>query len=239
MINSVTDQLLVNLSEKVNARHYGKYRGVVDDIADPQNIGRLRAIVPKLFKGVATPWATPCAPYVGDGEGLFMIPPKGAGVWIEFEEGDLNRPIWSGGWWKDQKAPKNESGADSAITRKIIRSKTGLVLALDDDAKKISLSDDGAKNFITIEVQNGKVKIQAATKVVVEAPQIELVENATHPLVFGDDLLTFLNQMINIYTTHTHPGELALGVFPVTPMTPVPPMPPATPALLSVKVKTG
>jgi tRNA-dihydrouridine synthase len=54
-----------------------------------------------------------------------------------------------------------------------------------------------------------------------------------------DDLLTFLNQMINIYTTHTHPGELALGVFPVTPMTPVPPMPPATPALLSVKVKTG
>ena len=87
--------------------------------------------------------------------------------------------------------------------------------------------------------RDGKIKIQATTKVVVEAPQIELVENATHPLVFGDDLLTFLNQMINIYTTHTHPGELALGVFPVTPMTPVPPMPPATPALLSVKVKTG
>lgn len=239
MRSSSTDQLLVDLSEKVNGSYYGKYRGVVSDIEDPQNIGRLRAKVPRLLLNVPTQWAMPCSPYTGDGEGFFMMPQVGAGVWIEFEEGDLNRPIWCGGWWKDTKAPKNEDGSDSATTRKIIRSNTGLVLALDDDAKKISISDDGASNFITIEVQEGKIKIQATTKVVVEAPQIELVENATHPLVFGDDLLTFLNQMINIYTTHTHPGELALGVFPVTPMTPVPPMPPATPALLSVKVKTG
>ena len=239
MIDSGIDQLLIDLTEKVNGRYYGKYRGVVSDTDDPQNIGRLRAKVPKLFLDVEMHWAMPCSPYTGDGEGFFMVPPAGAGVWIEFEEGDLNRPIWSGGWWNDAKAPKNEDGSDSATTRKIIRSGNGLVVALDDDSNKISISDDGAKNFITIEVQNGKVKIQATTKVVVEAPQIELVENATHPLVFGDDLLTFLNQKINIYQTHTHPGELALGVFPVTPITPVPPMPPATPALLSVKVKTG
>ncbi len=239
MMNSGADQLLIDLSEKLNNRYYGKYRGIVSDVDDPENIGRIRARVPKIFLDVETHWAMPCSPYTGDNEGFFMIPPVGAGVWIEFEEGDLNRPIWSGGWWKKDKIPKNESGKDGATTRKIIRSNTGLVVALDDDDKKISISDDGAKNFVTIEVQSGKIKIQATAKVVVEAPQIELVENATHPLVFGDDLLTFLNQMINIYTTHTHPGELALGVFPVTPMTPVPPMPPATPALLSVKVKTG
>jgi hypothetical protein len=239
MMTSGADQLLVDLSEKVNARYYGKYRGVVTDVDDPKNIGRLRAHVPKLFLAVEMHWAMPCSPYTGDGEGFFMVPPVGAGVWIEFEEGDINRPIWSGGWWSDTKAPKNEDGSDSATTRKVIRSNTGLLLALDDDSKKISISDDSASNFITIEVQDGKIKIQATTKVIVEAPQIELVENAAHPLVFGDDLLTFLNQMINIYTTHTHPGELALGVFPVTPMIPVPPMPPATPALLSVKVKTG
>jgi len=239
MMNSGADQLLIDLSEKLNNRYYGKYRGVVSDVSDPENIGRIRARVPKIFLDVETHWAMPCAPYTGDNEGFFMIPPVGAGVWIEFEEGDLNRPIWSGGWWKKDKIPKNESGKEAATTRKIIRSNSGLVVTLDDDDKKISISDDGAKNFVTIEVQSGKIKIQATSKVVVEAPQIELVENATHPLVFGDDLLTFLNQMINIYTTHTHPGELALGVFPVTPMTPVPPMPPATPALLSVKVKTG
>jgi hypothetical protein len=76
-------------------------------------------------------------------------------------------------------------------------------------------------------------------KVVVEAPQIELVENSTHPLVFGDNLLQYLNQIVQIYNTHLHPGELALGVFPVTPIIPMAPMPPATPELLSFKVTTG
>ena len=72
----------------------------------------------------------------------------------------------------------------------------------------------------------------------VDAPQIELVDGASHPLVFGDELLTYLNQIVNIYATHMHPGETALGL-PVSPAPPVPPMPPATPSLLSVKVKTG
>ena len=77
------------------------------------------------------------------------------------------------------------------------------------------------------------------TKAVVEAPQIELVENSSHPLVFGDQLLQYLNQVVSMYQSHMHPGEMALGVFPVTPMPPVPPLPPPTPALLSMKVKTG
>ena len=72
----------------------------------------------------------------------------------------------------------------------------------------------------------------------VEAPQIELVEGARHPLVFGDDLLQYLNQLVHIFSTHTHIGETVLGI-PVTPMIPTPPFPPATPALLSVHVKTG
>jgi Type VI secretion system/phage-baseplate injector OB domain len=195
--------------------------------------------VPEVLGEVKSPWALPCAPYAGTNQGFFALPEVGAGVWIEFEAGDPSRPIWVGSWWADDEAPKNEDGSDPIPGRRIFRSNSGLLLAFDDDAKKLSLSDSDAKNFLTIEVNAGKVKVQATTKVVVEAPQIELVESATHPLVFGDDLLTFLNQMINIYQTHTHPGEMALGVFPVTPMTPLPPMPPATPALLSVKVKTG
>jgi hypothetical protein len=83
------------------------------------------------------------------------------------------------------------------------------------------------------------VTLQASTKVVVEAPQIELVANAMHPLVFGDSLLQYLTQLTTIFNAHLHPGELAAGFIPVTPAPPVAPMIPPTPDLLSLKVKTG
>ena len=239
MLDNGLERLIVDVAEQLRSRFYGKYRGVVTDNEDPEKLGRIRAKVPAVLADVESPWALPCVPYAGPNQGQYTIPPVDAGVWIEFEGGNPSCPIWSGAWWADCEAPKNESGSDPTPTRRMIRSESGLIVALDDDAHKISISDDSAKNIVTVEVDAGKVRIQAATKVVVEAPQIELVENCTHPLVFGDDLLNFLNQMINIYQTHTHPGEMALGVFPVTPMTPVPPMPAATPALLSTKVKTG
>ena len=112
-------------------------------------------------------------------------------------------------------------------------------IVLNSNNQNIKLTDQNGSNLLEIQVQAGQVKVQGQTKVTVEAPQIELVQGATHPLVFGDDLLQYLNQLAQIYQTHMHPGEMALGVFPVTPAPPVPPFPPATPALLSVKVKTG
>ena len=233
------EQLVIDLAEQARSRFYGKYRGVVTDNDDDDKLGRIRANVPEVLGDIKSPWALPCAPYAGPDQGLFTLPAVGAGVWIEFEAGDPARPIWVGTWWAEKEAPKNEAADEAIPNRRIFKSESGLLLAFDDDAGKLSLSDKDGKNFLTIEAQAGNLKLQATTKVVVEAPQIELVDGATHPLVFGDDLLTFLNQMINIYQTHTHPGEMALGVFPVTPMTPLPPMTPATPSLLSVKVKTG
>ena len=101
----------------------------------------------------------------------------------------------------------------------------------------ITLNDSNGSETLTIETKQGTIKIKGSTKVVVEAPQIELVEGSTHPLVFGDDLLNYLNQLVQMFNTHMHPGQMAL--IPVTPAPPIPPFPPATPALLSFKVKTG
>ena len=220
-------------------RFYGKYRGTVTDNQDPNSMGRLKAKVPEVLLDEDTGWALPCAPYAGDGVGAYTIPAVGAGVWIEFEAGDVSRPIWTGCWWPARKLPKDEGGTDATPDMKILRTEQGLLVALNDGSQTISVSDGNGKNFVKIEVQAGKIKVQAATKVVVEAPQIELVENATHPLVFGDDLLTYLNQLVQIFNMHMHPGQLAAGVIPVTPTPPVAPFTPATPALLSVKVKTG
>lgn len=221
------------------SRHYGKHRGIVTDNQDPKNLGRVRARVPEVLGDVETGWALPCAPYAGDGVGLFTVPPPGAGVWIEFEVGDVSRPIWSGCWWGENQLPKDEGGTAATPSLKIIRSEQGLLVALDDGGQTITLSDENGKNMITIKVQQGQITIQSAVKAVVEAPQIELVEHATHPVVFGDQLLQYLNQFVAMFNSHMHPGELALGVFPVTPAPPVPPLTPATPMLLSKKVKTG
>lgn len=239
MLAHSQERLLVELAEFQRSRYFGKYRGIVRDSNDPENLGRIVAQVPEVYGEEDSPWALPALPYSGGGTGVYTVPSPGAGVWIEFEAGDISRPIWSGCWWGSDELPKDNRGTPATPPIKIIRSEKGLMVTLDDDAETITLSDENGRNFMTIEVQQGLIKIQGTFKVVVEAPLIELVENATHPVVFGDNLLQYLNQLVQLYNTHLHPGELALGVFPVTPAPPVPPFPPATPALLSTKVTVG
>ena len=79
-------------------KYYGKYRGKVIDNIDPLFIGRIIAEVPAI-PGSLTNFAMPCTPYAGPGVGFYAIPPIGADVWIEFEGGDPNFPIWVGCFW--------------------------------------------------------------------------------------------------------------------------------------------
>jgi len=239
MAGQEMERLLVELNEAVNSRFYGKYRGIVTDNDDPENLGRIRARVPEVLKDVESGWALPCTPYAGSGTGQFTVPPIDAGVWIEFEAGDVSRPIWSGCWWGAGDLPEDNSGSAAVPDLKIIRSEKGLMVTMDDGSQTITVSDKNGNNMLEIQVQAGKITVKGAAKAVVEAPQIELVENATHPVVFGDQLLQYLNQLVALFNTHLHPGELALGIFPVTPAPPVAPFTPATPALLSTRVKTG
>jgi hypothetical protein len=80
-------------------KFYGKYRGTVINNIDPMQIGRIMAIVPDVSNIVPTSWAMPCVPIAGKQEGTFMVPQVGSGVWIEFEQGDPDYPIWVGGFW--------------------------------------------------------------------------------------------------------------------------------------------
>lgn len=77
----------------------GKFRGSVTSISDPLQIGRIRAEVPDVLGDAESGWAMPCAPFGGSGMGFFALPAVGAGVWIEFEHGDPDYPIWAGCWW--------------------------------------------------------------------------------------------------------------------------------------------
>jgi hypothetical protein len=227
------------VSNQTAARHYGKFRGIVSDNNDPKNLGRLRANVPEVLGDVESGWALPCTPYAGSQSGLFTVPSKGTGVWIEFESGVVSRPIWTGCWWGSGDLPQDEQGSDATTDLKTLRSESGLMVALHDDDNSIAISDKNGQNILHIESQSGTITVNAATKVVVNGPQIELVSGAGHPLVFGDSLLQYLTEIVTIFNVHMHPGEMAIGVLPVTPMVPVAQMEPPTPELLSLQVNTG
>jgi len=77
---------------------YGKYRGVVVNNVDPMQIGRIQAIVPDVSP-IPSSWAMPCLPWAGINTGIYTVPPPGSGVWIEYERGDPDYPIWVGGYW--------------------------------------------------------------------------------------------------------------------------------------------
>lgn len=238
MTMTVTDDLTQDLLTWIKGHFFGKYRGTVSDNNDETNRGRIKVKVPAVLGNVES-WAVPCVPYAGQGTGLYTVPPVGAGVWVEFEAGDPSYPVWSGCFWADDELPSDQESSQARPDLKILRSESGMMVAMDDQKQTLTLSDADGNNMITMKMQQGLIQVQSTVKVVVEAPQIELVENATHPIMFGDDLLQYLNQLVAMFNTHLHPGEMALGVFPVTPMPPVPPWPAASPSMLSTKVKNG
>lgn len=137
--------------------YYGKYRGVVTDNRDLKNLGRIRAKVKDVLGDEESGWALPCSPYAGKGVGLFLIPPVNALVWIEFEGGNPDYPIWTGCFWAEGELPKLPALAEV----KILKTDSG-TLTMNDlpgvggitletkDGMKIDFSQTG------VEISNGK-----------------------------------------------------------------------------------
>jgi hypothetical protein len=96
-------------------KFWGKYRGTVFDNVDPDFRGRIMAIVPDVSAVMPTSWALPCVPVATDGGGVFVIPEIGDAVWIEFEHGDPDYPIWVGGYWSVATAPILSKAANPAL----------------------------------------------------------------------------------------------------------------------------
>ena len=146
------EQLLQQLIERVDQRYYGKYRGYVHRVDDPLNLGRIMCVVPRLLQDTPTSWCMPCTPYAGPDQGLFVVPDVGTGVWVEFEGGDLTRPIWSGMFWGSptsddvgqpdstarlapdvSEIPKHDYPQESAVPGvRVLKSATGHYIVLDD-----------------------------------------------------------------------------------------------------------
>jgi uncharacterized protein involved in type VI secretion and phage assembly len=83
----------------IGKQYLGKYRGTVINNIDPMQMGRIQAMVPDVSNIIPTSFAMPCLPLAGKQMGHFAIPQIGSGVWIEFEQGDPDYPVWTGCFW--------------------------------------------------------------------------------------------------------------------------------------------
>jgi len=197
------EETVALLIEKIEGRYYGKYRGYVEDNADPEKLGRLKVKVPGLLGDDVLVWATPCVPYGGNpDQGFLFIPEKKAGVWIEFEQGDIDFPIWVGTFWSNpdgkSEVPKVDGEAQDSPTRKIIQTKAGHTIQLEDaeGEEKIVITHKG-KSFISID-KDGSVIIgnHKGSTVILNAKDenIVLVEQHGNSIRLTDKGVVVVNQ---------------------------------------------
>ena len=132
-------------------KHYGKYRGFVVDNADPEKRGRLRLRIPSALAAETTDWALPCMPYGGTkDQGFFMIPEIGAQIWAEFEEGNLDQPIWTGTFWQSESDIPVEAALNPPTTR-LLRTTSGHTVQFDDES--------GVEKFFLIHPSGTEIRI--------------------------------------------------------------------------------
>lgn len=146
--------------QALSQRFFGKYRGEVVDTADDTQRGRLKVKCPAVL-GEESVWAMPCTPYAGDSLGFFALPPAGTSVWVEFEGGEINQPIWAGCFWKDG----DMEAADAKESVMFLKS-PGLTIRVDNDQGTVEIEASGGAK-ITLD-SNG---------VTIEAPEVTLSAN--------------------------------------------------------------
>ncbi len=127
------EETVIRLARQIDETYYGKYRGIVVDNKDPEKRGRLKLQIPSVLADQDSDWALPCLPYGGFAQqGLFLIPDVDAQVWVEFEEGDIHRPIWVGTFWQ-QESDTPEDAAKEEPTTRLLQTNSGHILQFDDE----------------------------------------------------------------------------------------------------------
>jgi hypothetical protein len=150
-------------------KFYGKYRGKVERNLDPLQQGRLQVSCPSVLGDGRLAWAMPSVPYAGPQVGLFVVPPENANVWVEFEEGNPDNPIWAGCFWGTGEAPATPAVADikllktASISLQLSDASGAGGLTIEVKPPAVSTPLKVALTSAGIELSNGKSKVMLTT----------------------------------------------------------------------------
>lgn len=174
------EDLLGQVAQEVQDKVYGKYRGFVVDNADPEKRARLRLSVPSVLDEEVTGWALPCLPFGGlADQGWFSVPEIDAQVWVEFEEGDLSHPIWTGTFWQQSGDVPAEAALDPPTTR-LLKTPSGHLVELDDK--------EGEERFFLSHSKGAEIEIDKdGTVAVTDAKGAKLTLDADAGKVIVED----------------------------------------------------
>lgn len=166
-------------------KYFGKYRGVVSNSEPSTSLGRaampgsIAVNVPSVFGKSVSVYAMPCVPYAGEQEGFYAIPSVGTGVWVEFEMGDINYPIWSGCYWHEGGLPEN-----AQPNRKIFKTKHG----------KLEIRDEDGETSLTLELTSGSTTL----KVVMNSNGIQLDNGQNASVKLGGATVSLNGQALEV-----------------------------------------
>jgi uncharacterized protein involved in type VI secretion and phage assembly len=207
------EELLARLLEKVENRYYGKYRAFVVDNADPENRGRLRLRIPSVLgNDIVSGWALPCAPYGGAAnQGFFFIPEADAGVWVEFEEGNLDYPIWVGTFWSkpggESEVPKpndpdgtEQGSVQDPPTRKTIKTLKGHTIQLEDKdgEEMVIILEAENNNVITLDKDGIKIQDKNSNKITLDSSGIKTEDKNGNAITMDSSSVTIKSAQIKI-----------------------------------------
>jgi hypothetical protein len=150
---------------------YGKYRGTVRNNVDPLMTGRLLVEVPAIGGNALSSWALPCLPGAGPNMGLFTVPPIGAGVWVEFERGDPDYPIWVGGFYSEADVPVLARMVPPGTNGFTLQTQAGTGLVISDTLGVLITLANGTMLQLT---PAGTLSITGTAAVNVLAPMVDV-----------------------------------------------------------------
>jgi len=149
----------IHQGEAEASKVYEPVIAIVTDNKDPSKLGRVKVKYPVISQQDTSWWAPIIMLGAGKNRGWFFIPEMDDEVIVLFEHGDITRPIVVGALWNGKDKPPDKNGGKNE--RRMIKSRQGSKITLDDDKNIVTIEDGAGKGKITIDAQANKIIIEA------------------------------------------------------------------------------